>query len=70
MSHALQQHGRDIAVGFRSVTHRQGTGCGEMVSTLNGETDTSGGLSRFEQVGLAVAVIVLLIGGAVALGGR
>jgi len=70
MSHTLQQHGRDIAEGFQGVSHRQGTGCGEMVSTLEGETDTSGGLSRFEQVGLAVALLVLFIGGAVVVGGR
>ena len=70
MSHALQRHGRGIADGFQGVTHRQATDCGELVSALEGEEETKRqGLSRSEQIGLAVAVLVLLIGGAVAAGG-
>lgn len=69
MSHALQRHGRDIADGFIGVAHHQGTGCGELVSTREGEEEPPAGLSRTEQIGLAVALLVLLIGGAVTAGG-
>ena len=70
MSHALQRHGRGIAEGFHGVTHRQATDCGKLVSALEGEEKTERqGLSRTEQIGLAVGLLVLLIGGAVAAGG-
>ena len=72
MSHALHRHGRGIANGFHGVTHRQATDCGELVSALEGgeeEEMERQGLSRTEQLGLAVGVLVLLIGGAVAAGG-
>lgn len=69
MSHALQQHGRDIAGGFLGVSHHQGTGCGEVVSILDSEEEAPEGLSRTEQIGFAVGLLLLLIGGAVAVGG-
>lgn len=71
MSTTLQQHGRSIGSGFSAVRHRQGAACGELVSTADGEEPSNGeeGLSSTQQLGLALAVLVLLIGGAVAAGG-
>lgn len=35
MSHALHHHGRNITEWFPTVTHRQGTDCGELMSAAH-----------------------------------
>jgi hypothetical protein len=71
MSTRLQQHGRSIAGGFPTVAHHQGADCGELVATAgDGEPDGEDGFTRGQQIGIALAVLVLIIGGgAAALGG-
>lgn len=67
---ALQQHGRSIATGFTPATLRQGTECGTLNSSIDGEEGTGGkeGLTVGQQIGVVLAVLVLLLGGA-AIGG-
>lgn len=70
MSTTLQHHGRLIVDGFSSAEFRQGTDCGELVSSAEGTgPDERGGLSRRQQIGLALAILVLLVGSGVAIGG-
>jgi hypothetical protein len=70
MSTTLQQRGRSIGGGFPAVPHYQGADCGELISTADeAEPDDEAGLSRREQIGLVLGLLVLLIGGGVAVGG-
>lgn len=69
MSQALQQHGRDIANGLSPVTHRQGADCGPMVSQSEESDEQEDGLSLSQQIGIGLALLVLFIGGAIAVGG-
>lgn len=69
MSTTLHQHGRSITGGFTAVEHHQGADCGELVSSTDGEgPDDDRGLSRQQQIGIALALLVLLVGGGVAVG--
>lgn len=71
MSASLQHHGRSILDGFSIVEYRQGADCGELVSST-GQEEPGGEqtLSRRQQIGIALAVLVLIIGGgAAAVGG-
>lgn len=69
----LQQHGRSIVGGLPAATHRQGTECGTLISMAEDEeeeeTKEPEGLTTTEQIGIALAVLVLLIGGGAAIGG-
>ena len=71
MSTTLQQHARSIGGKFPTVAHHQGADCGELVSTAgDGEPDGEDGLTRRQQIGIALAVLVLIVGGgAAAIGG-